>query len=190
MLITTWLVLLINREGSAQQYPVFSQYYFNELVINPAYAGAHVQMSLNATYRNQWVNFPGAPRTLSFTGHTSLYQGKVGVGLLINQDKIGSYNNQNIYSYYSYKIRFARGTLSMGLQAGINLLKADFSKLDLVNVTDPSFFNAFDAKPNFGAGLYYHEKNWFAGFSVPFLMNNSASTNFDGTLKQISEARY
>jgi hypothetical protein len=43
--------------GYAQQYPVFTQYYFNELVINPAYAGAHVQLSLTSSYRNQWVNF-------------------------------------------------------------------------------------------------------------------------------------
>src|SRR5262245_55527402 len=106
-LLTLVGLVLLSKEGRAQQYPVFSQYYFNELVINPAYAGAHVQMSMNATYRNQWVIFPGAPRTLSFTGHTSLYHGKVGVGLLVNSDKIGSYNNQNIYSYYSYKIKFA-----------------------------------------------------------------------------------
>src|SRR5678816_4479249 len=81
----------------AQQTPVFSQYYFNELVINPAYAGAHVQLSLTSMYRNQWVNFPGSPRTFSFTGHTSVYGGKMGLGLLVNTDKIGSYSNDNVY---------------------------------------------------------------------------------------------
>jgi type IX secretion system PorP/SprF family membrane protein len=192
--VTTVLILtilfVINGGAMAQQYPVFSQYYFNELVINPAYAGSHVQLSLNATYRNQWVNFPGAPRTFSFSGHTSLHKGKIGLGLLANQDGIGSYNNQNVYAYYAYKIRFNRGTLSMGLQAGFNFLGVDFSKLDLVNQNDGSFSSANEFKPNFGAGLYYNQKNFFVGFSVPFLLNNTVSPSGKGTLQQITEARY
>jgi type IX secretion system PorP/SprF family membrane protein len=178
------------QEALAQQYPVFSQYYFNELVINPAYAGSHVQLSMNSTYRNQWVNFPGAPRTLSFTGHTSLVNGRVGVGLLVNNDRIGSYNNQNVYGYYAYRLRLNQGVLSMGLQAGFNFLGADFSKLDLVDPTDPSFTLARDFKPNFGAGLYYSKQNYFLGFSVPFLLNNSIPNSVEGSLEQISEARY
>jgi type IX secretion system PorP/SprF family membrane protein len=188
--LLTLLPLLTSKMVWAQQYPVFTQYYFNELVINPAYAGSHVQLSLTAMYRNQWVNFPGAPQTFSFSGHTSLHKGKVGVGLLVNHDKIGSYNNENVYGYYSYKIRFNKGTLSMGLQGGFNFLRVDFSKLDLVNLNDPSFATANDFKPNFGAGLYYHQKNFFVGFSVPFLLNSSISGNVQDAIKQISEARY
>ncbi len=52
------LCLVPTLRTHAQQYPVFTQYYFNELVINPAYAGSHVQFSATAMYRNQWVNFP------------------------------------------------------------------------------------------------------------------------------------
>src|SRR5205809_8132935 len=85
------LGIFICSTSNAQQYPVFSQYYFNELVINPAFAGSHVQLSMNATYRSQWVNFPGAPKTFSFSGHSSLFNGKIGVGLLVNSDQIGSY---------------------------------------------------------------------------------------------------
>lgn len=174
----------------AQQTPVFSQYFFNELVINPAYAGAHVQMSLTAMYRNQWVNFPGAPRTFSFSGHTSLLGGRMGVGMLVNNDRIGSYNNDNVYGYYSYKIAFPNGTLSMGLQGGFNYLGADFSRLDLVNQTDKSFAAARLYMPNFGAGVYYNKKNFFVGFSVPYMLNNaSISTIKDGAI-QVLMARY
>ena len=190
VLFFTLGVLVASRVAHAQQYPVFSQYYFNELVINPAFAGSHVQLSLNSTYRNQWVNFPGAPRTLSFSGHTSLNNGKVGVGLLINNDKIGSYSNQNIYAFYAYKIHFNKGTLSMGLQGGFNILGADFSKLDLQNPGDVSFISMTSYKPNVGAGLYYHRSNFFVGFSVPFIINNSVSTNLENAIAQISEARY
>ena len=90
------LFLLVSFWSKAQLYPVFSQYYFNELVINPAYAGAHVQLSTNVTFRNQWINFPGAPKTFSFSGHSSLMGGRLGVGLLVNVDKIGSYSNKDI----------------------------------------------------------------------------------------------
>src|SRR5688572_31081157 len=91
--LTATAILAFISFSRAQQYPVFTQYYFNELVINPAYAGNHVQLSLTAMYRNQWVNFPGAPKTFNFTGHTSLVKNKVGIGLMVNHDEIGSYKN-------------------------------------------------------------------------------------------------
>ena len=174
----------------AQQYPVFTQYYFNELVINPAYAGAHVQLSMTSTYRHQWVNFPGAPKTISLSGHTALYNGKMGVGLLINHDEIGSYGNQNVYGYYSYKINFRDATLSMGLQAGFNFLGVDFSQLDLLDPDDPSFVPLNEFKPNFGAGLYYNRKNFFVGFSVPFILNSDITADVETLATSIKEARY
>src|SRR5690606_33761716 len=101
----------------AQQHPVLRQYYFYELVLNPAYAGTHVQLSATAMYRNQWVNFPGATKTFSVSAHTSIVKGKIGVSFLVNHDEIGSYSNQNVYGYYSYMLRFPKATLSMGIQA-------------------------------------------------------------------------
>jgi len=175
----------------AQQYPVFTQYYFNELVINPAYAGAQVQFSATTMYRNQWVNFPGAPRTINFSAHSSFMKNKVGLGLMVNHDEIGSYKNQHIFGSYSYKIHFNKATLSMGIQAGVNILGADFSKLSLQEINDESFANTVNRlKPNFGAGLYYNRKNFFLGFSVPFLINNVVATSTEDLLAQIKEARY
>lgn len=175
----------------AQQYPVFTQYYFNELVINPAYAGSNVQLSATAMYRNQWVNFPGAPKTFNFSSHTSLMRNKVGVGLMVNHDEIGSYKNNHIYGSYAYRINLQEATLSMGLQAGINLLGADFSKLDLNNPDDAAFHNIVnDIKPNFGAGVFFSKKNYFLGFSVPFILNNKVATTAENFLSEIREARY
>jgi len=185
------LCLLPALQTQAQQYPVFTQYYFNELVINPAYAGSHVQFSATAMYRNQWVNFPGAPKTFNFSAHTSMLKNKVGVGLMVNHDEIGSYKNEHIYGYYAYKIHFQEATLSMGLQAGFNILGADFSKLDLQNTTDASFYGISNQiKPNFGAGLYYSKKDFFIGFSVPFLLNNKVANSVENLLGEIREARY
>lgn len=177
--------------SKAQQYPVFTQYYFNELVINPAYAGNHVQLSLTAMYRNQWVNFPGAPKTFNFTGHVAVAKNKVGLGLMVNHDEIGSYKNEHIYASYAYKLHFKDATLAMGLQAGINLLGADYSKLDLQSPGDAAFYNILNVvKPNFGAGLFYSKKNFYVGFSVPFILNNKIANSVEGLLGQLKEARY
>jgi len=188
------LLLILVSSSTAQQYPVFTQYYFNELVINPAYAGANVQFSATAMYRNQWVNFPGAPKTFNFSAHTSLLKNKIGVGLMVNHDEIGSYKNQHIFGSYSYKIHFNKATLSMGLQAGINLLGADFSELILPNGgpgADPSFAHALNKlKPNFGVGLFYSTKNSFLGLSIPFIINNKLAATGEDYLTSIQEARY
>ena len=185
------LIALLIGECAAQQYPVFSQYYFNELVINPAYAGSHVKLSATAMYRNQWVNFPGAPKTYNFSSHTSLWKNRVGVGIMFNHDEIGSYENNHVYGYYAYKIHLADATFSMGLQAGFNLLGADFSSLDLQNPGDGSFQNfTSQFKPNFGAGLYYNKKNYFLGFSIPFILNNKLGNSFESLAAEIREARY
>jgi type IX secretion system PorP/SprF family membrane protein len=175
----------------AQQYPVFSQYYFNELVINPAFAGNHVQLSATAMYRNQWINFPGAPKTFNFSSHTALMKNKIGVGLMINHDEIGSYKNNHVYGSYAYRIHLQDATLAMGLQAGFNLLGADFSKLDLSQPSDESFYNFVnEIKPNFGVGVFFSKKNYFLGFSVPFIMNNKVATSAEDFLSEIREARY
>ena len=175
----------------AQQYPVFSQYYFNELVLNPAYAGNSVQLSLTTMYRNQWVNFPGAPKTFSFSGHTALAKNRVGLGLMVNHDEIGSYKNEHIFASYSYKIHFAHSTLAMGLQGGINLLGADYSKLDLQSPGDAAFFNVLNVvKPNFGGGLYFTKKSFFVGLSVPFILNNKVANSVENMMGQLKEARY
>ncbi len=187
--IVSWLALV--GVVHAQQYPVFTQYYFNELVINPAYAGAHVQFSATAMYRNQWVNFPGAPRTLNFSAHTSLMKNKIGVGLMVNRDEIGSYKNNHVYASYAYKIHMRDATLSMGLQAGVNVLGINFDGIDLRNPGDVSFTNVIGAvKPNFGAGVFFSKKNFFAGFSIPFILNNKIATSAEDILAEIREARY
>lgn len=185
--LASWL------DGMAQQSPVYSQYIFNELVINPAYAGSHVQMSLTSMYRNQWVNLDGAPRTFSVSGHSSFLKERMGLGLMITSDQIGSYNNQSLFGSYAYILKTPVGKLSMGLQAGFNLVSVDFSDLNLEFQADGAFTgftNKF--RPNFGAGLYFHNDLYYAGISVPFLLNNSVTTNLiEGDFSSaIREARY
>lgn len=174
-LVLLFGLLLMTLGCNAQLYPVFSQYYFNELMINPAYAGAHVQFSATATYRNQWINFPGAPQTYSFTAHSSFLRGKIGAGIMVDEDKIGSYANQDVIVAGSYKIKFPKSTLSFGLQGTAYFIKADFSSLNL-SAPDPNFASYNQVKPNIGAGIYYNKKKFFVGFSVPYLINTKFSS--------------
>lgn len=178
-------------QAQSQQYPVYSQYLFNPLVINPAYAGSHVQLSATAMFRNQWVNLDGAPKTASLAMHTTLGRPSVGMGFLLTNDKIGSYSNTSIYGMYSYSIRTENARLSFGLQAGFSLVSADYSALNLDNFNDGSFVS-FNNKirPNFGTGIYYQTKKFYAGFSIPFLLNSKVENNLEAVFTEIREARY
>jgi type IX secretion system PorP/SprF family membrane protein len=190
VLVTLILLAAAQLGVQGQQYPVFTQYYFNELVINPAYAGNHVQFSATAMYRNQWVNFPGAPRTFSFTAHTALMKSKVGVGLMVNHDEIGSYKNDHIYGSYAYMLRFPSSTLAMGIQAGVNVVGANFNRLDLAS-PDAAFAGFSAVKPNFGAGILFNKKNYFIGFSVPFIINSALATgSLENIATEIRQKRY
>ena len=165
--------ICIGTSGLAQQRPINSMYMFDMLLINPAYAGNHVQLSATAIYRNQWVNFPGAPVTSSFSIQNGFFQDKVGVGLIVSNDQIGIHNDMGVYMSYAYKIKMNSGTLSMGLEAGFNNIKSDF---DLLNIRDDSDANLSgllsEFYPNFGTGFYFSNKQWYLGVSVPRLINN------------------
>ncbi len=159
----------------AQQRPVQSLYMFDPLLVNPAYAGTQVQLSATTIYRNQWVNLPGAPKTLTATAHSGFLKSKMGLGFIVANDQIGIHNELSFYGVYSYKIKVSRiGTLSFGLQGGFNNIRSDYTKLNLKNLNDPNLSGALTKfNPNIGAGAFYHQKEFYFGFSVPQIINNS-----------------
>jgi type IX secretion system PorP/SprF family membrane protein len=175
-----FLFVLIVAELAAQQRPVQSLYMFDPLLINPAYAGAQVQLSATAIYRNQWVNLDGAPRTLTATVHSSFLKGaRMGLGLIASNDQIGIRHDVGLYGVYSYKIKLSEeATLTFGLQGGFNNLQSDYTKLNIKAATDPNLQGVIGRfNPNVGAGIMLKTKSFNAGFSVPQLME---STTFSG----------
>ena len=166
------LVIGLTSTSFGQQSAVYSQYVFNRLVINPAYAGSQEQLSITTLHRRQWDNFEGAPTTNTLVAHKSIKNKNVGIGILASSEKIGVHADQRLFFMYSYKIKMVHGTLSMGLQGGFSRIQSDFSKLNLKSedVLVSGFRNTFN--PNFGTGLYYSNNNFFAGVSVPHLLNN------------------
>jgi len=155
-----------------QQRPVTSTYMFNGLALNPAYAGSLNVFSAVATNRDQWINVQGAPVFQSLTAHNSFASNRIGVGLLMSRDQVGVHEDMGMYGSYAYKIRTGRGILSMGLQAGFNSRNSNYTEADAFDPTDPLYVNVSKFAPNFGAGLYFANPKMYAGFSVPYILNN------------------
>ncbi len=183
-------MMMLGTFGFAQQKTVISQYMYSGLLLNPAYAGNQNQLKVDFMYRKQWLNFDGAPTTLTVAAHSSLKNKRVGVGFAVANDKIGVHQDIGFYGMYAYKIPFQSGTLALGLQAGFNQLTADYDQLNLAQNGD-IVFSTFDKKfnPNFGTGLFYSTKTFYAGLSVPYLLENSI-TSVNGTLSEGREHRY
>lgn len=172
----------------AQQDALFSQYMFNTMLINPAYTGSREVVSLNALYRKQWINVPGAPETMTFSADTPLKNEKMGVGLTVFNDRIGVTNSTGFYANYAYRIRLSNnGTLSMGISAGATLYKADLTS---VKYTDDNTYDvAFGANiskwmPNVGLGLFYNTDKLYIGLSSPHVLNNKLDNDPGLTSRQ------
>lgn len=187
------LILLLTIQSNmvkAQQNPVFSQYMFNGLAINPAYAGNQDQLSATALYRKQWDNFEGAPSTQTLSAHSSVKNKNIGVGLLAARDQIGIHTDTRVYLSYAYKIKMQVGTLSMGIQGGFNNLHSDYAKLNLKSEKDvlmTGTSNSFN--PNFGTGLFYSTSTAYVGFSIPYIVNGKLRRASD-VIEQGKQARY
>jgi len=177
-------ILLFSLPGIAQQDPMLTQYMFNTLSYNPAYAGSRDGMSINILHRDQWLGFNdniGKPVTQIFTMHTPVRSDRVGFGLTVSRDVIGVTNQTGVQAQYAYRIPTGRGHLALGLQGGISNWRADFSTdnsgLTLQNPSDPAFVADNQNMrnlwlPNFGAGLYFSTESLYFGFSVPHILDN------------------
>jgi type IX secretion system PorP/SprF family membrane protein len=162
----------------AQQRPQFTQFMYNNLVINPAYAGAEEVLSLTLVSRNQWSGVEKAPTTQSFSAHTLLRKKKVGLGLTLISDRIGVHSNTSVLTNYAYHIRVGRkSTLSMGLQVGITNLKSDYASLS-GNSNDPNLANSINETTlDFGTGIYFRSPKLHLGLSTPELVSKSVQLN-------------
>jgi len=160
--------------ANAQHTPLTSQYLFNGLLINPAYAGSRDALATNLTWRNQWVGFEGAPKTQVLSVHAPLNRRKMGLGVLLYNDQIGVSRETGVFLNYAYRIRFRKGKLSFGLGGGITLLKAQWTDVRTTRSDDASFGQdtRSSLKPNFSAVAFYYKKKFFMGASVPFFISH------------------
>lgn len=158
---------------TAQQDALFSQYMFNKLLVNPAYAGSRENLAIDVLSRYQWVGIDGAPRTISAAIHTAAKENKVGLGLYIYRDDLGPTKNQGLMGTYAYRIRTQKGWFSFGLQAGIKYF--DFNWGAIRTQHSDVVFDPQDVRritPDVNIGIYYQTTRFFAGISSKQLLEN------------------
>jgi type IX secretion system PorP/SprF family membrane protein len=175
----------------AQQDPLYSQYMFNTLAFNPAYAGSAGVGTVMALSRHQWVGFEGAPSTQTLLAHTPLRAQHMAVGLMAIADKAGPIRQTSVMGDYAYRIRTGVDhQLAFGLSGGMNLVQADLASLSTVEA-DPSAANLRGKLlPNFGFGLFWHAQRYYAGLSAPKLLQNKVSVEDAGGLYAAREVRH
>ncbi|MER3376181.1 MAG: type IX secretion system membrane protein PorP/SprF [Allomuricauda sp.] len=186
----TYLVVLLLGycTVSAQQDPQFTQYMYNAMSVNPAYAGSQGYLTALLMHRSQWVGVNGAPNTQVLAVDTPL-ENKLGVGGILAHDALGPSSEIFVDGNVSYTIQLdsTNRKLSFGLKVGGRLFDVDFSK-GLTEDPDVAFQNNIKSKffPTIGAGLYYQTRDSYLGFAVP---NFFSQNHYDGEEQEIAAER-
>jgi len=185
-------MLLFVAQSAAQQKAQFTQYMFNGLVINPAYAGADEALNVTFIQRKQWAAIDNSPSTQSLLAHTLFKKKQIGLGLIVINDKLGVHKNLSALTNYAYHLKVSeKSYLSMGLQAGIHNRKSDYASLMGTSNVDPKLYNAAISRTafDFGMGVYYRSSRLHVGISAPELIPETISLN-DSLSIRLSEVNY
>ena len=175
------ILMLGSTQVQAQQDPQYTNYMYNTVNINPAYAGSRGSMSIFGLHRTQWVGLEGAPTTNSFSVNTPLKNSKLGLGVGYVNDRLGVIDENTISLDVSYTIDLNKknSKLSFGVKGSMNLLNVSYSRLNKFNPNDPLILTDIsnEASPNIGAGVYWHNEKSYLGLSVPNFLENDRFDN-------------
>ncbi len=169
---------LFSIESFSQQDAMVSQYMFNGMFLNPAYAGVRKSPNITAVYRKQWVRFTGAPET-ELLSYDQKFINKVGLGLSLSNDNIGVTGQTDIYANYSYHLELGqKHHIAFGLLGGVSNYRAKLTNLVVWDKDDEIYSRDIIGKwiPNFGSGVYYYTEKLYAGISVPRILSYNPST--------------
>jgi type IX secretion system PorP/SprF family membrane protein len=166
------LTLALGHAAMGQQDPQFTQYMFNLLALNPAYAGSAEQVSLKALTRHQWVGFDGAPETQTLTMHAPVFNESLGVGGTIMRDSHGPVTQYTFMADIAYRIHMGESKLAFGLKGGLNVFQGRFAELNPLQPDDPVFQQNVNSKldPQFGFGMMWYSDRHFLGISTPKIL--------------------
>jgi type IX secretion system PorP/SprF family membrane protein len=159
---------------SGQMFPLSDHYVVNALAINPAYAGCQDALSLTASSRNQWVGFKDAPKSYILSLHTPVFNDRVGLGLLIENNSFGIFKETSLYGNYAYRMEIQEGKLALGLGFGVTLHNAAWNELIARDENDAELLNTNTSSviPNFSLGVYYYTKSYYFGLSLPMFLSH------------------
>jgi len=154
-------------------------YLNNTLSFNPAFAGCDDALSISILYRNQWVGFEDAPKSNAFSVHTPLRNDRIGLGFFIEQGSYGINRETTFAGNYAYRMEMRNGILALGLGLGVNVKYTAWNELNAADENDILLTNNKETAvlPDFSIGLYYYNKKYFVGFSVPMLLTHELNSN-------------
>lgn len=179
-IIISGLLMYCNTSWS-QQESIFTQYFQNMNIVNPAYAGVDNETVITSGIRSQWTGIAEAPETQTLA--ISTYLGKnVGLGISMVRDKTFIEKQTFLGLDFSYKLALSNGMdLYFGIKAGGNFYDVNTTGLETYSLqADPSLFGISNFNPNIGTGLLLKTNNWYLSLSVPRLLNTERSRNEDG----------
>ncbi|WP_445957433.1 PorP/SprF family type IX secretion system membrane protein [Yeosuana sp.] len=187
------IIILFNcLTGVAQQLPQFTQYMYNTISINPAYAGSRETLSVVGLHRSQWVGLEGGPTTQTLSIHSPMRNDRIGLGLSFIRDQLGYENSTYLYGDFSYTIPFGEESkLAFGIKGGFTQYSLDRSILDDPFVVIDPFFNDISNRwaPNVGLGIYWNTNKWYIGLSAPRVFNNDYNNSKNGNISYVALER-
>ncbi|TKG95625.1 type IX secretion system membrane protein PorP/SprF [Puteibacter caeruleilacunae] len=188
--LLTILIVLLGVTAFAQQDPLFTQYTYNKLLVNPAYAGSREHLNVTLINRSQWVSMDGAPETFTASAHAAMRNRKVGLGLYIFRDALGPTINNGFMVSYAYRLLMGRRSLSFGIQAGLKNFDFDWAKMN-VDPNDQVFLPTEQKKvlPDVNVGIYYQSDRFFAGLSSKQLLENEYDLD-DNAMSKLAKHFY
>ena len=180
-------VTLVAMPSMAQQLPQFTQYMYNTISINPAYAGSRETLTIVGLHRNQWAGFPGAPTTQTLSIHSPLRNEKIGLGFSLINDQLGFENNVYMYGDFSYNIKLNEiSKLAFGVKAGFTSFNLD-NRLFELNPEDQLIGKIEERwRPNVGAGVMWHWERGYFGLSAPRLINHNYTDSPYKVMERVS----
>ncbi|MCK5730188.1 MAG: type IX secretion system membrane protein PorP/SprF [Draconibacterium sp.] len=181
------LMLLISSTVNAQQEPTYTQYMFNTQTINPAYAGTWGSMGFMVLAREQWTGIDNAPSTQTLSFQTLHKNDKVGLGLNIINDKFGLEKRFSVFGDYSYLVQVDEELqLRLGLKVGFSSYSNNLGSYDVIDETDERFYGevGHNFMPNFGIGAFLFKDKFYAGVSIPKIVNNEFKNDYNNLSTQ------
>jgi type IX secretion system PorP/SprF family membrane protein len=186
------IMLLVFQHVHAQTEPMYSQYMYNMLGVNPAYAGNREAMSFNFFQRNQWNGIKGAPKTTAVSIDQSIKEGRIGLGLQVYDDRLGVESATGFNGMLSTRIKVSeKGILSGGLSFGLMNYRINLNEVyNRNNPNDPSFFSTNNPSkwtPSLGMGVYYNTDRFYASISTPSIIK-SRLASYDDFISSINKS--
>jgi len=171
----------------AQQDAQYTQFMYNKLGFNPAYAGAVESANVQAVFRQQWLGLDNAPSSQIATFNTPMTSNGTGVGLRLSRVTIGLEQQYNIEGSYAYRIPIGRGTrLGLGVSASARYFNIEYQNANPIQGggMDQAIPGAGESKvvPNFGAGIYIDGPKYYVGISLPRLLKNNIDLGDEETI--------